>query len=194
MSKIWKKIKGVGKDIKGGLKKGVKSAGRRMKVAARKIANFALGIFIRKIDYGRFGCFDNINCTDKRISEENFPPGENEQGIKDIPFKFFDSCKSLEEVIKKMKKKKCRPATIREFLNVVEYPSKIPWRYRRYRKRSIVALGSVYRDLFDNKYVTVLTVTSHSREISLIPLDSECPLHFSFLAVYKGDEAQNPNP
>lgn len=149
-----------------------------------KFGKFLRGIHEREVDYDRFSFFDHIDHVDKEIIEENFPQGEHEHGIKTVPFKFFRG-KNWKKIIKKMRKKKCRPVTLREFGNLIEYPDNIPWWYRRC---SLAALGSVYKKSLSKECVVALITTRHGRgrEACLLPLDHQWPGYFRFPGVYEG--------
>ena len=180
--RIWKKIESVGK----GIGKRVRGAGKKVKDAGRKIRGFMSrkirGIFLAPIIYGKtveeiiLESSDKVDHFDTRINNLNFPVGKSCEA-KNVPFKIFRRYANSE----KAKKKGYRHADIFEILQIALMPEKIP---RRYRSKSIVALGSAYQDQDGKKHVPVILGNEYSHEVPLVKCEDKWGRLFRFLMVY----------
>lgn len=122
------------------------------------------------------GKYDRVNSD---IMEKNFPI--------DIPADYsvehklfhFDRNISSQYAIKEMEKEGFRPAKIAELLTFGEqYPE-------TQRQFSIVALGSVWRDLDGSRHVPVLYSYGSPRKLDLHWFENDWYANYRFLAVRK---------
>lgn len=170
-------------------RKRIKSAFIKIKGAGRKLKNFISrkirGTFIVPITYGKSVeeiISENpgkVHHFDKRMINRNFPVTK-ENRTENVPFKVFPHCANSEKALLYMKKKGHRPADIFELLQIAGVPEKIP---RRYRHKSLVALGSAHQDLDGKKHVPAILGNEYAHEVPLVPCMDKWPRHFRFIGV-----------
>ena len=119
------------------------------------------------------------NWVNSDITEKHFPT--NIPADYDAEYRLFHFNRDIssENAIKEMEKEGYRPAILPELLILGETQPELQKEFQ------IVALGSVWRDSYDHRYVPILHWYGRRRKLNLLWFELDWYGYFRFLAVRK---------